>query len=968
MESTTAMLCRICTIDCDQVQYVSIYERDDGKSLAEMISFCGQLLITAEDALPKIICTGCWLQLVDAYRFCMRCRAGDDKLRDQSGASLPLPNLSNGEEKFELDEELPDKIVDELMELPAAEPKNQNEILVDLMTRRAEEMFDEIIEEERFVDGDVLDKNVDLENHEVPSEVGDDLLNDELQLQELKNCDLQNELQTTDELVPISIDQNFNNMLVKNVLQTISLPVGSVETDEMIVNEPQVVSTTNDKLIEADELFVGEPLAMSASVDEFDVADELISREPQPVSPSSDELAEADELIVNEPQAVVITIDKLVQFVSEPLAMSASNDDLDELITGVPQPVSPSSDELAEAGDLIADEPQDVSHSNYEFVEADEIIVDEPETVSFASDEVAEVDDLSAEESSIRSSPTELIKAELSSLEGERIALKVYDNNERPLRKRAACQLPPQEMIADREDHGEYGVIYYNGVSCCGCDRYFINTESLEEHCREKHHLEDPPEAHYCELCHKSYPSLNHKIRHQSIRAIPKLYICNLCGYICWDQGAIDRHMKSAVIHNKPMLDFDKVKEVFQEVPVEGYLCCECFQCFPEEELLNEHLADVHHQNRLDSQQNEGYWCMKCHQAFKNKCKYEVHLRNASAKVIYYCKYEFCSYRTACIVFARFHLRSQDHKIKVEPKDDSNVTNDNSERRCCFRKCLGMFKSQQALMEHVDQVHKAKRLENELRRKKSTNVCLICHCNFGSRKALKLHRKSKFKDFICDKCGVTMASSFQLQQHMKKIHKKIEVQRDFKCDECQRSFVNAENLRRHKERGHTSVEEYVCTICGKEFTVKENLWTHWRAHNRVEKFECELCKTAGRRYIFWDQKTLNRHYRISKMHGGVRKYKCCYENCTNAYTHRSDLQRHEAKVHEGIRPFVCKVCNKGFIRNRDLRLHERLHTGAKLYTCEVCMAEFNVHQQYKEHCKEAHGFSIMIQYVRNVSE
>ncbi|XP_058453308.1 zinc finger and SCAN domain-containing protein 10-like isoform X2 [Malaya genurostris] len=737
----------------------------------------------------------------------MRCRVGDEKLRVRPESPVSQQNIPDQDEPY-ANEELPDKIVDELMELPATEPKNPNEILADLMTRGAEEIFDEIIEEELYLE-------------EVASEL------------------------KADEVEGVQISPNVEN-------ESTLPPV-----DEMQLREPEL--------------------------------EIQVSFEP-----------------------VLVLEEQIIESAEPEIEL-----DLD---TAVSSPIN-------------------------EVVPSNEIIIEQ-----HIIDEI----------------PAEFDETEHSSLEGEEIVMEISDNVKEKSTKKEMFHLPPKDMIVDREDHGDYAVIYYDGVSCCGCEEYFPNTQSLKEHCQTKHHLRRPSKTHYCELCHSDFPSLNYKIRHTSLRADPKLYVCHLCNYICRNQGAIDRHMKCAVLHNRPMLDFDLVKQAFDAVQVEGHLCCECFLIFSDETLLDKHLTEYHRNNKPNIPEDGANWCPKCHQVFKQNYKYDVHLRNATASVIYCCKQDFCSYRTASIVFARFHLRSQDHNRVIEPKsrDDSDRVDNSSERRCCFRKCPKSFKSQEALMDHVNKVHHVKRLENKLRRKESTNVCTVCNCNFGSRKALKLHHQAKPKDFVCDQCGLAVGSSFELQLHVQKIHDTIEDMRVFECDECWRSFMSDNNLRRHKEKGHLRNGNcYTCPICGKQFAVKENLWTHWRGHNQTEKFECQLCKSAGKRYLFRDKRTLNRHFRISAMHGSKRNHKCSYENCTKAYRHRLDLQRHEAKVHEGKRPFVCTVCDKGFIRNRDLRLHERMHTLAKLFTCEICQEGFDVYQKYKDHCKDVHGFVTMIQYV-----
>ncbi|EAT41764.1 AAEL006618-PA [Aedes aegypti] len=585
----------------------------------------------------------------------MKCRSSDSKFRDRLTQTTIVVAESDD------DQQIPDRIVDEFIELPSAKPKEQNEILVDLMMRREDELFDEIIEQEKF-----------------------------------------------------SVDETSDGESLERMADKV----------ELVTIREKVIAEQQD------------------SIDEFNDED-------------------------------LITI----------------SEQMSDLVTG-------------------------------------------------ASDD-SEIYD--------------------------KIDLGFGNENERPtpnrlhLPKRSQV-LPAEEMIVEREDHENYQIIFYNGIACCGCDKYFSSLDDLDFHCREHHKLKRQPGGMYCSLCNKKFPSLSIKIRHATQRSIPKLYACKLCEYVCRDRAAIERHMEFSVIHKKPMMRFDKVKEAFERIPVDGHLCCDCYQMFPDKAQLEKHHQDAHHPNR----------------------------------------------------------------------------------------------------EHVDQVHQVKLLENELRRKKSTHVCSICNCNFESRRALKRHLSVKIKNFVCDQCGLSVASAFQLRSHVQQVHSNVHIQKNFNCNECPRSFVSEANLQRHKRRGHDKPSDNVCSICGKQFKNKETLWHHWRIHNKTESLECEPCKKAGRRYQFRDLKTLRRHYKISEMHNGERKHKCTYEGCTNAYAHKPDLQRHEQTVHRGDRPFQCKVCGKGFVRNRDLRLHERHHTGAKLFSCEDCSEGFNVFKEYKKHFSEVHGKVFMI--------
>ena len=125
-------------------------------------------------------------------------------------------------------------------------------------------------------------------------------------------------------------------------------------------------------------------------------------------------------------------------------------------------------------------------------------------------------------------------------------------------------------------------------------------------------------------------------------------------------------------------------------------------------------------------------------------------------------------------------------------------------------------------------------------------------------------------------------------------------------------YSNSGTLHKHKATKHSDLKKFNCDVCGKMFSLREELQSHKVSH--IEKtLKCTLCPL-----MFRSEEQLKRH---GKVHLGAKEYQC--RTCWKLFTQNGSRKRHEL-LHVDPKE-ECDICNRKFPNTIQLQSHRRTH-------------------------------------------
>ncbi|KYN50339.1 hypothetical protein ALC62_13488 [Cyphomyrmex costatus] len=333
------------------------------------------------------------------------------------------------------------------------------------------------------------------------------------------------------------------------------------------------------------------------------------------------------------------------------------------------------------------------------------------------------------------------------------------------------------------------------------------------------------------------------------------------------------------------------------------------------------------------------YKCKMCNKEFVDKSKLHMHERTHTGEKPYQC--EFCVAKFGYKEVLRQHVVAK-HYNDERFKSNKDLYTEGVSYKC--KTCNKEFKNKTNCHKH-ERIHTSEK----------PYQCEFCENKFRYKKTLRQHVVAKHNNderFKSNKDLYTRGVSY-------------------KCKTCNKEFKKKSNFHMH-ERTHTGEKPYQCEFCVGKFGYKKTLIQHMvTKHNNDERFKFNKdlytggvsykCKTCNKEFM--DKTNCHRHERI---HTGEKPYQC--EFCVDKFGYKEGLTQHVMTKHNNDERFKsnkdlytggvsykCKTCNKEFINNSKLHMHERTHTGEKPYQCEFCVAKFGNKVVLRQHMVAKHN-------------
>lgn len=168
--------------------------------------------------------------------------------------------------------------------------------------------------------------------------------------------------------------------------------------------------------------------------------------------------------------------------------------------------------------------------------------------------------------------------------------------------------------------------------------------------------------------------------------------------------------------------------------------------------------------------------------------------------------------------------------------------------------------------------------------------------------------------------------------------------------------------------------EYECSVCQQTFQSFNGGKIHLKiAHPELKTKNALISRKIGQKNLVGPQvmqmvnspiKNMDDLYKYMETVLPNRDNRFLCPECPLSYSEKKSLRYHLQK-HYNILPIKCSICDKGFVKEYDLKIHAKSH---KPVECDICFAQFDDKNSLHFHKKSKHSIKKKTQKCSKLNE
>lgn len=169
-----------------------------------------------------------------------------------------------------------------------------------------------------------------------------------------------------------------------------------------------------------------------------------------------------------------------------------------------------------------------------------------------------------------------------------------------------------------------------------------------------------------------------------------------------------------------------------------------------------------------------------------------------------------------------------------------------------------------------------------------------------------------------------------------------------RCKLCRKVFSLKRFYQYHLKR-HQLHNRYLCEICGQRFTKLSVFKVHFKTHKTtpfIPKLTAFVCKLCNK--TFRTNSNLKEHNNYC---AGLQPFICKHTNCDKKFPTKTKLKNHVKLKHDKKFSSICSICNIGFVKTSSYKAHMTSHSTEKKYNCTKCDKSYKTLSNLNFHMK-----------------